>query len=243
MEPTAGPGHARVAGSPGLDARLRGALRLVLPLMAAAAAAGWLIGAAGPACGLRREAALALLLALCAGGAFYARWWRDRMRHFLKGARGEELTALALARLPSGYEVFHGLRLSAWKADADHVVVGPNGVFVIETKNWSGDLRVRDQKITVGGRPPDHPPLPQVREAASRVRRTLEAAIRHPVPVQPVLCFVGEGLEPPLTGSGGVMICRLSALDRVLRDPLETGLEAGLRGRICDYLRAHVSQN
>ena len=37
-------------------------------------------------------------------------------------------------------------------ANIDHVVVGPGGVFVIDSKNWSGDVRVVEGTLRQNGR-------------------------------------------------------------------------------------------
>jgi hypothetical protein len=57
------------------------------------------------------------------------------------GAEGEELTAAQLAPLEAkGFVVLHDLRLPGSRANIDHVVIGPTGVFTIETKNYSGTV-------------------------------------------------------------------------------------------------------
>ena len=58
------------------------------------------------------------------------RWWRQ-------GARGEEAVARELSALEgSGYRALHDLDVG--RGNVDHVVVGPTGVFVLETKAWRG---------------------------------------------------------------------------------------------------------
>ncbi len=66
-----------------------------------------------------------------------------------KGALGERRVAAALAGLSDEYRVLHGTELyprrpltdqtgsRIYSAQIDHLVVGPPGVFVIETKSWS----------------------------------------------------------------------------------------------------------
>lgn len=63
-------------------------------------------------------------------------------RSWLRGGEGESRTGAELARLNDKYLVFHDFHLP--KVDGgsqdwnlDHVVIGPNGVFVVETKNYS----------------------------------------------------------------------------------------------------------
>jgi hypothetical protein len=43
----------------------------------------------------------------------------------------------------------HGRQVRSRTAaeDVDHLIVGPNGVFHIETKNWHGSIRITDQGI------------------------------------------------------------------------------------------------
>jgi hypothetical protein len=65
-----------------------------------------------------------------------------------KGALGEVRVIRQLEKLPDDYYVFNDLtmKLKTWaefrgkklkSAQIDHLVVGPTGVYVIETKNWS----------------------------------------------------------------------------------------------------------
>jgi hypothetical protein len=45
--------------------------------------------------------------------------------------------------------VMHGInvRSRGTAEDIDHVVIGPNGIFHIETKNWHGSIRITEQGI------------------------------------------------------------------------------------------------
>lgn len=70
-----------------------------------------------------------------------------------RGADGEHATAEALAPLEAqGWVARHDV---AWparpRANIDHVVIGPGGVYVIDSKNWSGDVEVRDQVLRQNG--------------------------------------------------------------------------------------------
>jgi len=68
------------------------------------------------------------------------------------GARGERETEAALERLPEGFVHLHDRRIPGTRANIDHVVIGPTGVFVIESKRMVGRLRVRGQTVFVRGR-------------------------------------------------------------------------------------------
>ena len=54
------------------------------------------------------------------------------------GAEGEEAVAKHLSFLGDAYRVIHDVVLPNMRGNVDHVVLGPNGVFVIETKNNNG---------------------------------------------------------------------------------------------------------
>jgi hypothetical protein len=58
---------------------------------------------------------------------------RDCMR---KGAAGEKSVAHTLGKLPDEFRVVNDV--STPTGNLDHVVIGPTGVFVIETKDWRG---------------------------------------------------------------------------------------------------------
>ena len=61
------------------------------------------------------------------------------------GAEGERLTAKALAALPAGWVVLHDVHWPGRPlANLDHIAVGPGGVVIIDSKNWTGKVQVRD---------------------------------------------------------------------------------------------------
>lgn len=61
----------------------------------------------------------------------------ERDLAWYKGAKGELLVGEFLDRLPEGWRVLHSLPIGH-AADLDHVVIGPAGVFVINTKHHAG---------------------------------------------------------------------------------------------------------
>jgi Nuclease-related domain len=74
--------------------------------------------------------------------------WRLRFRpseHVMawrRGAAGERRTARLLDRLTrDGYVVFHDLAMPGdTSANVDHLVIGPSGVYVIDSKQWTGQV-------------------------------------------------------------------------------------------------------
>jgi Nuclease-related domain len=96
-------------------------------------------------------------------------------QHLRRGILGEEAVANALAMLPSSYWVLHGV--STGHGDVDHVVIGPTGVFALETKAWRGSFYRKRGQLYCNGKPAEHV-LRQARGAAGQVRHLLlEAGI------------------------------------------------------------------
>jgi hypothetical protein len=73
-----------------------------------------------------------------------------------RGAHGEQRTARLLAPLERhGYQVFHDLAIPGSAANLDHLVVGPTGVFVIDSKRYRGHLHYSAGRLWHGRRPLD----------------------------------------------------------------------------------------
>lgn len=149
-----------------------------------------------------------------------ARRQREKAERLLKsaeryeqGARGEEATGAILDTLRyAGWAVFHDVRWPGrQRANIDHVVVGPPGVFVIDAKNWTGSVDVRDQSLWHNGRRRDKTVAAAGDAAltvASHVGPEACAATRS------VLCFVRD---EPLTGwCYDVMVCSTANLRELL---------------------------
>jgi len=113
--------------------------------------------------------------------------WRLRFRPseqvtaWQRGAAGERRTARLLDRLVrDGYVVFHDLAVPGSPANVDHLVIGPSGVFVIDSKQWSGSVRQGADGLAWHNHHPLDRTLETVRweaRAISRVFGTRAAAL------------------------------------------------------------------
>jgi len=177
------------------------------------------------------QAAGLALLVLAGGTAFYISSGEKRLQSFFKGAAGEEQVARMLTFLPAEFRVFHGVGAveAGWTgaADYDHVVIGPAGIFVIETKNWRGRIEIADGRILCGGRAPDRDPIEQVKRAAAGLQRVLTERTGLDLPVRPLLCFVAGSLPADRCGAAGVEVCTSEILPKVLSKPGERHLSPG----------------
>jgi hypothetical protein len=62
----------------------------------------------------------------------YAAWFR--------GDEGENAVIGALKPLPDSYHMINSVVPTGSRGDVDHIIIGPNGIFVVETKNYSGKI-------------------------------------------------------------------------------------------------------
>ena len=60
---------------------------------------------------------------------------------YVKGLYGEILVTEYLRRLDDSYYLINDVKLPNSYGNIDHILLGPNGIFVIETKNFEGDIR------------------------------------------------------------------------------------------------------
>lgn len=113
-----------------------------------------------------------------------------------KGAEGEQAVGRALDKLPSS-RALHDLRIPGSRANIDHILIAPTGVWTIDAKNYTGKLetRRRGQELWVKGRNRSKL-LEQARRQTAIVTDVLAAAGSGAVPVRPALCFLG--VEWPL---------------------------------------------
>ncbi len=106
------------------------------------------------------------------------------------GAIGEAEVGRLLSALGPEWMVRHAVPIGTGTADIDHLVIGPGGVFALNTKRhadssiWVGDrvLRVNNQNM---------PYLDRARNEARDASRRLSARVGFLVPVTAVLVFVG----------------------------------------------------
>lgn len=205
--------YAEIYGSPGARIRIAGLLQTQWPLIVAAILTGYLIRTALPVPQLNIAITGALFIGLAVAVIVAGGYSRRRLDDFLKGARGEETTARELSLLPEEFAVFHGLSIPMPNAarslatDIDHVVVGPNGIFVIETKNWSDSISIKDGNLLYNNTKPSRPPLEQVKAAAKALQTFIENKTGDPQQLQPILCFASNNLDSDPQGAVGVMIC------------------------------------
>jgi hypothetical protein len=181
-------------------------------------AAGLFTGALAAQTGLPRAGLASLTVAALVG-------WRLRFRPSMqarawqRGAAGERQTARLLDRLGrDGYVIFHDLAMPDSPANLDHLVLGPSGVFMIDSKQWSGQVHQSSDGLIWHNHYRLDRTLAIIRWEAETLGRLLG------VPVAPLVCVHGAHIQHGGLHAQGVAIIPASLLrsalgyDQVLSD-------------------------
>lgn len=105
------------------------------------------------------------------------------------GAEGEIAVGRELTDLPSGWTVLHALPVGTRGSDIDHIVIGPGGVFTLNTKHHANkNIWVAGRTLMVNGR--KVPYLRNAEHEASRVEKMMSERMPSVTSVQPLLILV-----------------------------------------------------
>jgi hypothetical protein len=162
------------------------------------------------------------------------KWWQ--------GAKGEFAVHKAFAALPPEYAVFHDYHpqlKGGGRADwnVDHVVVGPSGVFVIETKNYS-------KPRVSAGNPYNKKNVKQVRGNAIELKERLSlwsARALDKAFVVPILVYAQEGAFVEKTREADVHVIPLKWLTDEILNHSDEHIDVERAGRIVGVLFAQTS--
>jgi hypothetical protein len=109
------------------------------------------------------------------------------------GAKAEQAVAEALESLPDDYFVFHDLEFPGF--NIDHVVLGPNGIFLVETKSQKGKITQEHDVLLRNGRKFFKDFLKQCWRQTFSLRDHLGAEKLSGLSIKPILCFARGFVE------------------------------------------------
>jgi hypothetical protein len=120
-------------------------------------------------------------LALPAAAFWIYYEWRhhnlDALRGQLRaGLRGQRRMVKLLSPLDDSYYLINNLKLPGRADDVDHLLVGPNGIFALETKNHRGRIFAENgqwyqAKLSRNGRPQPKNPI---RDPVQQLKRNID---------------------------------------------------------------------
>ncbi len=197
---------AKIHGMAGEWARVKGTIVGLVPVFIAVFATG--ISVATALLGYYVLGMILLLLSLGAGCVGLINGFKRIERYFI-GARGEERVSQLLSALSDNYHVFNDF--IAGSLHVDHVVLGPAGIFAVETKFWRGKVTIEDGRILIDGRNPSRSPLTQVQREAAAVKNTLMKAGWNGA-VTPLLVFASDSFDSHIAELNGVVVLNSSEI-------------------------------
>jgi len=122
---------------------------------------------------------------------------------FRKGATGEALVGYILAGFPDAYRIIPGVETSF--GDIDHVVVGPTGVYAVDTKNWRGIVTADDQgELLLNGRPTKKPAIGNLTRSIMTTKKKIKVRSALDPYVRGVLAFLSARVEAKWGTTGSV---------------------------------------
>jgi hypothetical protein len=150
---------------------------------------------------------LAMLVPL---GGFY--FYLRQYHIYSGGLKGEQQVAKTLKEnLNDDYYLLNDAHFHDDYGDVDHILLGPNGIFVIETKNWSGKITCHgDEWQRQNGRHNTGSPSIQAKKNAAAVKRAFDGGSFRP-PVQAVVVFTNNHADLHVSNPG-VPVVRLPQL-------------------------------
>jgi Nuclease-related domain len=111
-------------------------------------------------------------------------------RSWYLGALGEIVVAEKLERLGSEWRVINAVPVGAAGSDIDHVVIGPAGVFTLNTKaHASKKVWAAGHALHINGFRQDY--IRNAQDESARASRLLTSAAGRPVVVTPLIVMVG----------------------------------------------------
>ena len=125
-------------------------------------------------------------------------WFRmkPQLANLRLGIRGEREVGRMLEELRAlGYSVFHDIPGDGF--NIDHALIGPGGVFAIETKTFSkpvgrrGEVHYDGKRVLIDGQTPDRDPVAQAQASADHLRDIFKRMADYDVLPRPVVLFPG----------------------------------------------------
>lgn len=153
-------------------------------------------------------------------------WWgpfgRGEMFRWQRGAMGEESTGSILDAVASRrWKVWHDLAVPGARANIDHLVVGPTGVWLVDTKTTTGAVNTRWGKVRIAGR---HLDVSSTAWEAEVVAAELSRDLGWPdgPAVTPLVVLHGLGRRRRTARSAGIAVVAPETLERTLKSGRRT---------------------
>ncbi len=196
-------------------------------------------------------------LLLVTGIVWFTIAWRRTTRDmhtYGLGHRGERAVATLLAELgKNGYTLINDIEAKGASANIDHVLIGPPGIFVIETKTLTkpatlkpGErpvITTKDGKLLRHGFPMDRDPIAQVRACANQLRRMLSPLPdASNIPIHMVVAFPGWWVDASAKNVNGVHVINPKQINALTDSMRGTGRPEDI-SRVHKFLAQEITRD
>ncbi len=186
------------------------------------------------------------MVILVAGVAIYkVLGIRKQLRNLRLGRDGERVVGQFLETLRErGYTVIHDVQGNGF--NIDHVLIGPRGLYVIETKARSkpqdrtATVVYDGRSVRVDGGPADSRPIDQAQAAARWISERIRVSSGKTIYVRPVVVYPGWWVEAlPEASKAGVWVLNHEMLAKCIERE-RTRLSGGDIKLVSDALATYV---
>lgn len=138
---------------------------------------------------------------------------KKRAKQAQKGAAAEERVSDWPSGLPEEYRYFNSVGFDGF--DIDHVVVGPGGIFLVETKSHGGKISANGDELLLNGAKPHKNFLAQAWRQTKDLEGFLWRLTSREWKAEPILCFTNAYVEVRRPVKG-VNVVRIGYLNKFL---------------------------
>jgi hypothetical protein len=125
--------------------------------------------------------------------------------NFRKGAVGEAIIGYILEGFPDDYRVINDLTTPF--GNIDHVVIGPTGAYIIDTKNWKGVVAADDNgELLLNEKPTQKPEIKNLTRRIMSIKEKITVLSSLDLYVQGVLAFPSARVDAKW-GTTGYVHC------------------------------------
>ncbi|MDI9615533.1 nuclease-related domain-containing protein [Methanothermobacter sp.] len=160
-----------------------------------------------------------------------------------KGHEGELIVTNCFRRLPEGYHILNDIQLPGAYGNMDHVVVGPTGVYVIETESCSGNYIVKGDRWFLNDelrKEEVRSPSIQAKRNAAALKEFLESRDIYVSWVNAVVAFLSESCTIMEEDEHCRILKPCQVPEHIMESRLMLG-ESKVKS-IVDALRKHASE-
>jgi len=133
-----------------------------------------------------------------------------RSQSYIKGIMGERAVINSLKKLDDSYFLINDIVLFYKHGNIDHILLGPQGVFIIETKNYTGKIRCKGDSwerygtdTTTRPRRRKYLPIKSISEQVKRNAATMKTFLekyggdfsKRQIPRYPIVAFTNPYVE------------------------------------------------